>query len=168
MSTAPHPAQEHAPPAAAAYQIEPAHIWEVLTLHRLERQIFRQDTYNRLEMLLLFLLPGLINLKLVGPDGQAVGFVSGGQVIGGKTWIITIGIHPDHRRRGLGRRLLRAIEARLDGHDIYLTVRVSNVGAIQLYESEGYRLARRKYGYYPARDGQSNETGLEMVKKRSD
>ncbi|MBN1967157.1 MAG: GNAT family N-acetyltransferase, partial [Anaerolineae bacterium] len=99
------------PPSPDDYRIVPAHVWDVFALRRLEGQVFTHDAYTWPEMLLLLLLPRLVNLKLVGPDGELAGFVSGGQIMRGKTWIITLGIHPAYRRRGLGRRLLRACEA---------------------------------------------------------
>jgi ribosomal-protein-alanine N-acetyltransferase len=70
--------------------------------------------------------------------------------------LLRIGVAPELRRGGHGRRLLRHAQAqltRLKVEVLHLEVRVSNAPARALYESEGwvYRGVRR--GYY--RDGES-------------
>ena len=146
------------------YRIVPAALWDLPAIQRLERVIFPHDAYTRFDLLLLFLNPHMVNLKMLTPDGGLVGFASGGRLLGlGKTWIMTIGIHPDHQRRGLGRRLLAMCEARVRERPIYLTVRASNDRALALYRRNGYRQVRVKYRYYV--DG---ETGLEMRKDTRD
>ena len=65
--------------------------------------------------------------------------------------ITTFGVHPDHRRRGIGRRLLlrlaeRAIE--LGSARMTLEVRVSNLPAQALYRSFAFRVAGRRIAYY--------------------
>jgi ribosomal protein S18 acetylase RimI-like enzyme len=74
-------------------------------------------------------------------------------------WIATIGVDPRHQRRGIGRALLRACEGRTDLPRMKLTVRMSNHGAITLYEQEGYRSINIWKKYYS--DG---EDGLVMEK----
>ncbi len=134
----------------------------MLALRRLERLIFPGDAYSYLELLALLVWPGMTNLKVVDGGGRLVGFFSGGPFPGGgRTWIMTIGIHPDHQRRGLAWRLLAEGEARLTTPTIYLTVRASNERAHALYVRNGYQQVRVKTRYYP--DG---EDGIEMVKSR--
>ena len=148
--------------SADDYRLEPAGWRDALAIHRLEQIVFPLDSYSPLEVLFLLLWRGLHNLKAVAPEGGLVGFVSAGRLpVSGKTWIITIGVHPDHQRRGVGRRLLEAAEAALDSQAIYLTVRQSNVRAIQLYERAGYRRVNLKVHYYPG-----GEDGVEMRKDR--
>ncbi len=50
-------------------------------------------------------------------DGRIVGSVLGTHD-GRKGWINRLAVHPDYRRRGLGTRLVRAVEARLDAMGI--------------------------------------------------
>jgi len=84
---------------------------------------------------------------------------SGGRVVGfagiwlmvDEAHITTFGVHPDHRRQGVGRRLLLrlaelAIELRSDR--MTLEVRVSNLPAQALYRSFGFRVAGRRVAYY--------------------
>lgn len=54
--------------------------------------------------------------------------------------IAWIGVHPDHRRRGHGRTMMRAICARADGDERVLELQVdrTNLGAIALYADAGF------------------------------
>ena len=80
----------------------------------------------------------------------------------GFSWIATIGVAPDHQRRGIGRELLRACEARLKTPRLRLSVRASNAAAIHLYEAEGYGRVDVWHKYY--RDG---EAAIVMEKNRA-
>ncbi|MCD6323911.1 MAG: ribosomal protein S18-alanine N-acetyltransferase [Desulfurococcales archaeon] len=66
--------------------------------------------------------------------------------------IVSIAVHPDYRRRGLGTKLMSEAERRLKEvygvKEIYLEVRVSNEPAIKLYEKLGYEKVRRVKYYY--------------------
>ena len=143
------------------YQIREAGLRDLRDIRRLEQLIFPQDSYSYTDLLLLLLIPGMHNLKLVDDNGALIGFVSGGRLMGaGRAWIMTIGVHPDHQRRGLGRMLLERCEALLPYAEVYLTVRQTNLRAMRIYQKAGYRLVRVKEAYYP--DG---EAGIEMVKQ---
>jgi ribosomal protein S18 acetylase RimI-like enzyme len=53
-----------------------------------------------------------------------------------------MGVHPDHRRKGLGRRLIRtALQAARESglEQVELSVRTDNAAAITLYGQEGFR-----------------------------
>jgi ribosomal-protein-alanine N-acetyltransferase len=83
-------------------------------------------------------------------DQRVVGF-AGIWLMVDEAHITTFGVHPDHRRRGVGRRLLlrlaeMAIE--LGTSRMTLEVRVSNVAAQALYQSFGFRVAGRRIAYY--------------------
>ncbi len=144
------------------YRLARASWRDVFALHRLERLIFPGDAYSYPELLALLVWPGMANLKLVDRHGRLAAFFSGGPFPGGgRTWIMTIGVHPEHQRRGLAWRLLAEGEACLAGPTIYLTVRASNRRAYALYAQNGYIQVRVKARYYP--DG---EDGIEMRKDR--
>jgi ribosomal-protein-alanine N-acetyltransferase len=141
---------------------ERAGVRDLGAVHTLERAVFREDAYGYVDVLLLLLAPGMINLKLIGPGETLVGFVSGGRLLHmGRTWIMTIGIHPDHQRRGLGRHLLEACEALLPDREVFLTVRESNHRAMRLYQLAGYYQVGTRPGYYTG-----GEAGIEMRKVR--
>jgi [ribosomal protein S18]-alanine N-acetyltransferase len=76
--------------------------------------------------------------------------------------VIDIATHPDHRRRGAARRLLRELITHGKAHGfrlVVLEVRTSNGPARSLYESLGFGVARVRKSYYA--DG--GEDGLEML-----
>jgi ribosomal-protein-alanine N-acetyltransferase len=65
--------------------------------------------------------------------------------------ITTFGVHPEHRRRGIGRRLLLALAdaaVELGSTRMTLEVRVSNDAAQALYRSFGFAVTGRRLAYY--------------------
>ena len=65
--------------------------------------------------------------------------------------ITNIAVHPDKRRMGYGRAVLRGLleEGKRQGCTQFsLEVRVSNLGAIALYEREGFFRAVLRKGFY--------------------
>jgi len=73
----------------------------------------------------------------------------------GEAELLRIAVHPEARGRSLGRRLLRATTEAMAGFgitELHLEVRVSNVAARHLYETEGWLAAGLRKGYY--RDGE--------------
>jgi ribosomal-protein-alanine N-acetyltransferase len=92
-----------------------------------------------------------------------IGFVAGDpHPSEGFSWIATIGVAPENRRRGIGRSLLRACEEKLKTPRVRLSVRASNDGAIRLYEQEAYRRIEVWQSYY--NDG---EAAIVMEKERA-
>lgn len=89
-------------------------------------------------------------------DGFAVG-----RVAGPEAELLTLAVHPEARRIGVGRVLLGRFEARAARHgatEALLEVAESNTAARRLYAGAGYGLAGRRPGYYrpasgPAIDG---------------
>lgn len=63
-------------------------------------------------------------------------------------WIASIGVHPDYRREGFGRRLLLACERELATSRVRLSLRRSNEGALRLYKQQGYHEIDRWPKYY--------------------
>lgn len=65
--------------------------------------------------------------------------------------ITNIAVHPDHRQKGYGTAIVRALlrhakDARLDS--VSLEVRVSNAAAIHLYREVGFVEVGRRKGFY--------------------
>ncbi len=96
--------------------------------------------------------------------GRVVGYV----IFEVRRWlneghIVSIAVHPEHRRCGIGTILMREAERRIRerGCDVVrLEVRESNFPARRFYERLGYRVERREPGYY-----QDGETAVIMVKR---
>lgn len=84
------------------------------------------------------------------PDQPVAGFCSC-WLIYDELHINNLAVRPEYRRRGLGRALLvRVLEqgARLGARRATLEVRRSNLVAIRLYESLGFRVAGTRSRYY--------------------
>lgn len=89
-------------------------------------------------------------------DGFAVG-----RIAGPEAELLTLAVHPEARRLGVGRALLARFEARAargGATETLLEVAETNAPARRLYADAGYGLAGRRPGYYrpasgPAIDG---------------
>jgi hypothetical protein len=76
---------------AQGYMLRRATLLDMRALHRLERVIFPRDAYPYLDLAALFLWPGVINLKIAGPDGTLAGFASCSRgLLPERGWIITL------------------------------------------------------------------------------
>jgi len=140
-------------------EIQTANIIDLGALRRLEAACFDKDAWPFLDLIAVLTWPEVIRLKAVDA-GEMIGFVAGDpRSSDGVAWISTIAVDPRYQRRGVGRALLRACEAQIELPRMKLTVRVSNQGAIALYEQEGYQMVDLWRGYY--NDG---EDGLVMGK----
>jgi len=90
-----------------------------------------------------------------------IGF-AGCWLIADEVHISTLAVHPDHRRQGIGERLLLAVLkwALGSGAEIAtLEVRVSNHAAVKMYLKNSFVIEGRKMNYY--RD--NNEDALLMT-----
>lgn len=130
-------------------------------MRALEKACFGPDAWGGLDLFLALLGPTSLRRKVVAGQ-RLVGFAMGEpHVADGYAWIATLGIHPDFQRQGLGARLLADVEARLTTPLLKLTVRESNVPAIQLYEKAGYTPVQTWQNYYAG-----GEAGIVMEKRR--
>lgn len=82
----------------------------------------------------------------------AVGFLASNEY-----HLANLAVHPEFRRRGVGRRFLEAVMNGLPDRNVdvvTLEVRVSNLTAIGLYRKLGFRTVAIRQGYYtsPAED----------------
>jgi len=140
-------------------EIIPASLRDLGALRTLEHACFDRDAWSLLDLIAVLTFPEVVRFKAV-EDGQMVGFVAGDpHPSDGLAWIATIGVDPRYQRRGIGRALLLAAEAKIKLPRVRLTVRMSNQGAITLYEQEGYHTVDIWKGYYDDR-----EDGIVMEK----
>jgi ribosomal-protein-alanine N-acetyltransferase len=100
--------------------------------------------------------------KAVSPSRDMTAFVVGMIEPDGVGHVVALGVGPDHRRRGLGRRLMGAVERgfRSRGvNTVRLEVRTSNIIAQKLYFDLGYHIVRRMPRYYT-----NGDDGYLMIK----
>ncbi len=95
--------------------------------------------------------PSSLSLGAFGPEsGDLLGYLIISRYV--DAWhVMNVAVDPAHRRRGIARTLLARLfeETAGDGRRGYtLEVRVSNVGAIKLYETLGFRGRGVRRGYY--------------------
>ncbi|HRI43889.1 MAG TPA: ribosomal protein S18-alanine N-acetyltransferase [Fimbriimonadaceae bacterium] len=84
-------------------------------------------------------------------DGRIVGF-GGVWIMIDEAHVTTVAVSPDHRRRGIGKRIVSALldAAQARGTTCAtLEVRASNTAAIGLYEDLGFVRSAVRKRYYP-------------------
>jgi ribosomal protein S18 acetylase RimI-like enzyme len=129
-------------------EIVKASIRDLNALRKLEHASFDKDAWPLFDLIAVLTFPDVIRLKAV-EDGQMVGFIAGDpRPRDGWGWIATIAVDPRYRQRGIGRALLKACESRLGVSKARLTVRLSNGGAISMYEKAGYATVDIWQTYY--------------------
>jgi ribosomal-protein-alanine N-acetyltransferase len=127
-------------------ELRPADDDDIGAIVDLERAAFGDDAWS-VELVDAELLQG--SAAVVDADGLVLGWVA---VRGDEPADLTrIAVHPDARRRGIGRALVAgAVElARSNGADrMLLEVAATNGPALQLYRSAGFVEISRRRGYY--------------------
>lgn len=140
------------PAPATTYRIRPLTARHLKELLRLNLRCFRKgENYTKHTFVYLLEIPNGLSYRAVTAAGEMVGFVFVSAAPEGVGHLTTIGIAPEHRRRGLAARLLDHIENELRFREIntvVLEVRVSNVAAQDLYRRRGYSITQRVSKYY--------------------
>ena len=98
-------------------------------------------------------------------DGTIAGFVIGYLTRGSVAHVVTLDVHPSHRRRSLGTALLEELLnrfSRAGAREARLEVATGNTVAIAFYRKLGFQRRRRIPGYYGrGRDAFEMELKLE-------
>ncbi|MBI2082959.1 MAG: ribosomal protein S18-alanine N-acetyltransferase [Deltaproteobacteria bacterium] len=104
----------------------------------------------------------IAHLLIAKKQGRVVGYIDFWHV-GPEIHLVNIAVHPEYRRHGIGESLMRTMVSYGEGNhveEIYLDVRVSNKGAIALYEKYGFKTSSVRKAYYK----DNNEDALVMRK----
>ena len=133
--------------------IRKALITDVETLYRIERECFTSEALSK-EQILSLLRDTKSTALIAQTNGETAGFIIGktyakqGELIG---HVITIDVAMKYRRKGVGKRLLSALEKTFLERGVkvcYLEVRADNVSALNLYRKEDYAEVGKLEGYY--------------------
>jgi ribosomal-protein-alanine N-acetyltransferase len=139
-----------APPMT--YSIRPLTLDHLTQVLKLNLRCFRNgDNYTKYTFDYLLNEPRTLSYRMVTPSNEIVGFAFVMVKERNAAHITTIGVAPEHRRRGIANRLLEHLENALVQREIatvMLEVRVGNVSAQELYKGCGYTIVQRINKYY--------------------
>ena len=144
------------------YEICPLTEKHLKTVLKLNLRCFKEgENYTKHTFAYLLNEPNCLSYQLLTPNNQMVGFIFV-MVEHGIGHITTIGVAPEHRRRGLAQTLLNQVEKSLQNRNIStisLEVRVGNFAAQNLYREREYTIVQKLLKYY-----NNGEDGFLMVK----
>jgi len=134
-------------------RIETASIRQLQQLYNIEIQCFKNEAFSKKQI--SNLLTNYNSISLIAQlNNEIVGFIIGiiyferDSAVG---HILTIDVLPEHRKKGIGLRLMQTIEEIFKSKGAkasVLEVREDNVEALRLYQKCGYRKIGRLEGYY--------------------
>lgn len=144
--------EEIVPAPPTTYAIRPLTLSNLPEVLRLNIRCFRNgDNYTKHTFEYLLNDGKTLSYRVVTPTDEMVGFAFVMVNENNAAHLTTIGVAPEHRRRGMARRLLTHVEEALRTRKIgtlMLEVRVANVSAQKLYRESGYTTVQRIVKYY--------------------
>jgi [ribosomal protein S18]-alanine N-acetyltransferase len=140
------------PAAETDYSIKPLTIHNLKEVLRLNLRCFRDgDNYTKHTFDYLLNEPRTLSYRVVSTAGEIVAFAFVMLNENGSAHLTTIGVAPEHRRRGLAVQLINHLESKVRARHVgtmVLEVRVGNTGAQSLYRRLGYHVVQRISKYY--------------------
>ena len=91
------------------------------------------------------------SLWLVAMEGETLAGYIGSQISYGEADMMNVAVSPDHRRKGIGEKLILALMEELKAREcisLALEVRASNAPAIALYDKLGFGQIGLRKNYY--------------------
>lgn len=150
------------PAPATTYEIRPLTNNQLKEVWRLNQRCFTNgENYPKATLNYLLSAPNTLSYRVVTSKDEMTGFIFV-TIQEGTAHLTTIGVSPEHRRRGLAQMLINHIEDALRIREISmisLEVRVSNFAAQNLYRQLDYAIMQRLDKYY-----NNGEDGFLMVK----
>jgi ribosomal protein S18 acetylase RimI-like enzyme len=154
---------EAAQAGGARYDVRPLTVAQLDECWRLDLRCFIDgEAYSRETFEYLLTSPESVSYRAVTPDGTMVGFIVGLVEPDHTGHVTTLGVAPEHRRRGIARQMLLKVEdgfRRRNVRILRLEVRSVNTGAQDLYVQLGYAVTQRLPRYYS-----NGGDGLLMIK----
>lgn len=133
-------------------------------LHRQAFEPMGERPWTRQDMAGLLASPAVGGL-FVDIQGEAAGVVLW-RTAADEAELLTIAVHRDHRRSGLGRLLLTAMIDRVrsaGAKNLFLEVGADNTAARSLYAQAGFRDVGRRRGYYTRPTGTADALVLRLT-----
>ncbi|MFD1160944.1 GNAT family N-acetyltransferase [Hwangdonia seohaensis] len=121
--------------------INKAKLQDLESIIAIEQQVFNTDSYPAFVLRQLFDISGDYFI-VAKEDDKILGYALGGLNTQKKQgWILSLGVHPDARGKGLGKqltqRLIEVLKAE-NTKEIALTVYPDNTSAIKIYKDLGF------------------------------
>jgi tRNA threonylcarbamoyl adenosine modification protein YeaZ/ribosomal-protein-alanine acetyltransferase len=136
-------------PAPAGVKFRPLNAMDLVSVYAIEKAAYAEDPWSMAQF--KEELAGKNRWYLVAElAGDVVGYV-GGLTNGDAVDILTLTVSPEHRRKGIGRELLRRLidwSRNKKVAAIMLEMRVGNVEALPLYLANGFVPLQERKNYY--------------------
>lgn len=130
-------------------------------LARLHAQCFAEDAWDAAALASILAMKGA-EARLAEEVEQPLGLLFA-VILGEEAEILTLGVAPRARRRGIARLLLDDLFARaraLGARRVVLEVAADNSAALALYEAAGFRTVGLRHGYYQRENGPAIDAWL--------
>lgn len=151
------------PAPETTYEIRPLTEKQLKEVWKLNQRCFKNgENYPLHTLEYLLTEANTLSYRAVTPANELVGFVFITLADDGAGHITTIGVAPEHRRRGIAHQLMERAEEALRNRKIptiFLEVRVGNISAQNLYRELGFSVVQKLLKYY-----NNGEDGYLMVK----
>lgn len=143
--------------------VQEASIKHLDQLCEIEIECFEEEAFTKEQIAYLLTDCGSVSF-VAKVSGEMVGFIMGRVYTERKPAvgrILTIDVSTEHRRKGIGLRLLQEVEKVFRNESVemcYLEVREDNGAALSLYQKHGYKKIRKLRNYY------ENAHGVRLAK----
>ncbi|MGH7090915.1 MAG: ribosomal protein S18-alanine N-acetyltransferase [Stellaceae bacterium] len=134
---------------------------DLAALARIHAQCFTEDAWDAAALAGVLAMSGA-EARLAEEAGRPVGLLFA-TILGEEAEILTFGVAPEARGRGIARMLLADLFARARGRGagrVVLEVAADNGAALALYESEGFRTVGLRHAYYHRERGPAIDAWL--------
>lgn len=151
------------PPEPTTYSISPITEKNLDDVLHLNLRCFNLgENYTKQTFTHLLTAPNILGYRIVTAEKRMVAFIFIAVTNEKVAHITTVGVAPEHRKKGLATKLLKHAEKVLRAKDFdsaVLEVRISNYIAQNLYHRHGYTIIQKLTSYYS-----NNEDAYLMAK----